>query len=832
MESKDDLASVQENLQNALVSTVRTVNRISAEDLGFQRTIDPDVGEKLDSTTSRILELANLLLRSSGKACGVNAPKLEDVEDIDMNWRSVVDVVDSVLEKADTALDEYTGLIKRKEPTSAESAPNAKRPKSTNKVIRNANIAKPQVQFERKPENFPTGPWKPLLSSKPHAQVPLDKSLVTFTNENGTAQFKHPYEAEITSMEYPANVFEVADPVPYQPMEGTKATYVDTFEGVLEMLEHLRKAKEIAVDLEHHDFRTYIGLVSLMQISTRDQDWIVDTLKPWRHKLEVLNEVFADPSIVKVFHGAYMDMVWLQRDLGLYVNALFDTYFACEYLAYQARSLAFLLSKFINFDADKQYQLADWRMRPLPEEMLYYARSDTHFLLYIYDCVRNELVNSSDPSSPETNLIAKVLQRSKELALSRYEHPTLDEATGEGSRGWYNYILKHGHLAYNAEQFAVFRALWKWRDDVARTEDENPNFVLGTTTISDIARINPPDPKALHSSLPLSAPLVKPRLAELWQRIQETKAEGGPSLLQFLTSLSPDALKKGNVARLAAPQNSLPKLDSEIVMVRLAKSRLFGDMPISSRWEYSKQTPSNGEDNIPFPWQRFLQEHSEQGLDEDQVMAATDEAGLAGTDEPVDVTAKAEATEEPDDEFTLKKGRKKKPAATDEEEDEEEEEEEEGEQKRGEDEDEENEDEGDSDAEVEQGEAGLLSLDDGESKSKKDKAARRAAKRAERKARNAEAEQARQAKKAERKALKAQRKQEKEQKKQGDQKSYNAVPFDYSTAASVMNASREAKSSNGKKPVFDPYAKTADDGLKGARKALPIKGERSGTFKK
>ncbi|CAG9941203.1 unnamed protein product [Clonostachys rosea f. rosea IK726] len=786
MESKDDLASVQENLQNALVSTVRTVNRISAEDLGFQRTIDPDVGEKLDGTTSRILELANLLLRSSGKACGVNAPKLEDVEDIDMNWRSVVDVVDSVLEKADTALDEYTGLIKRKEPTAAESAPNAKRPKSTNKVIRNANIAKPQVQFERKPENFPTGPWKPLLSSKPHAQVPLDKSLVTFT-QNGTAQFKHPYEAEITSMEYPANVFKVADPVPYQPMEGTRATYVDTFEGVLEMLEHLRKAKEIAVDLEHHDFRTYIGLVSLMQISTRDQDWIVDTLKPWRHKLEVLNEVFADPSIVKVFHGAYMDMVWLQRDLGLYVNGLFDTYFACEYLAYQARSLAFLLSKFINFDADKQYQLADWRMRPLPEEMLYYARSDTHFLLYIYDCVRNELVNASDSSSPETNLIAKVLQRSKELALSRYEHPTLDEATGEGSRGWYNYILKHGHLAYNAEQFAVFRALWKWRDDVARTEDENPNFVLGTTTISDIARINPPDPKALHSSLPLNAPLVKPRLTELWQRIQETKAEGGPSLLQFLTSLSPDALKKGSAARFAAPPKSLPKLDSEIVMVRLAKSRLFGDMPISSRWEDSKQTPSN-----------------------------------------VDVAAKAEATEELDDEFTLKKGRKKKSAAADEEEEEEEGEEQNG----GEDEDEEDEDEGDSDAEVEQGEAGLLSLDDGEPKSKKDKAARKAAKKAERKARNAEAEQARLAKKAERKASKAQRKLEKEQKKQGDQKSYNAVPFDYSTAASVMNASREASNSNGKKPVFDPYAKTADDGLKGARKALPIKGERSGTFKK
>lgn len=86
----------------------------------------------------------------------------------------------------------------------------------------------------------------------------------------------------------------------YQPVDTTQATWVDTYEGVLEMLKELKKAKEIAVDLEHHDFRTYIGLVSLMQISTREKDWIVDTLQPWRHKLEVLNEVFTNPKIIKV----------------------------------------------------------------------------------------------------------------------------------------------------------------------------------------------------------------------------------------------------------------------------------------------------------------------------------------------------------------------------------------------------------------------------------------------------------------------------------------------------------------------------------------------------
>jgi hypothetical protein len=101
-------------------------------------------------------------------------------------------------------------------------------------------------------------------------------------------------------LSYPKRIYEKKDPIPYLPFDSTTATWVDTYEGVLEMLEELKKAKEIAVDLEHHDYRSYPGLTSLMQISTREKDWIVDTLRPWRHKLEVLNEVFADPNIIKV----------------------------------------------------------------------------------------------------------------------------------------------------------------------------------------------------------------------------------------------------------------------------------------------------------------------------------------------------------------------------------------------------------------------------------------------------------------------------------------------------------------------------------------------------
>jgi exosome complex exonuclease RRP6 len=808
MDQSQDFKSLQDNIQKSLVSTIKTVNRIAAEDLSFQRTVNPNVAQQLEDRTSRILELSTRLLQSAGKTCGVKAPKLEDVEDIEMNWRSVVDVVDSSLEKADTALDEYTGLVKRKEPPVSDSVNKPKKPKSTNKVIRNANISKPQLLFERKPDNFAPPPWKPMLTSKPNAKLSLEESLNVVPNENGTPQYQHPYEHEIVRMTYPKRVLKEAEPIMYQPVETTEAAFVDTYEGVLEMLEELKAAKEIAVDLEHHDFRTYVGLVSLMQISTREKDWIVDTLQPWRHKLEVLNEVFTNPKIVKVFHGAYMDMVWLQRDLGLYVNGLFDTFFACEQLHYPAKSLAYLLSKFVDFDADKQYQLADWRIRPLPEEMMYYARSDTHYLLYIYDRVRNELIAASDKTNLDKDYIGRALEKSREQSLSRYEHPGYDEETGEGSRGWYGYIFKNSHLAFDSEQFAVFRALWKWRDNTARKEDESTNYVLSTRDVAEIARINPPDAKALHSLLPLNASLARPRFNEIWGQVKETKAKGGPSLLHFFTSMAPDSVGKYGIPVAARKTTKLPDLDGEVTVSRLTRSQLFGDMPISSQWDLPTRPAETDEDLIPFPWQKFVQ----QGSIEGDVQHDTAAEPVVVSEQSKGVASAADNAEDEEDDagFTLKKGQKRKSQALEESDSSEED------------------SESDSDEEMQENN-GVLAIED-----ETDRVASRNARRKQRKAEEKKAEQER----LERQEAKKARKAQKKQKKQDDQekvKKFDAVPFDYSKAASVLNPTKEQKSAADAKPkkkFFDPYSKASDTNVKGARKAPPVKGERSATFKK
>lgn len=351
-------------------------------------------------------------------------------------------------------------------------------------------------------------------------------------------RYPHPYQTEIESYEYPQTLYEQHEPQSFQPFESTTATFVDTPEMLEEMLSELRNAKEIAIDLEHHDNRSYIGIVSLMQISTREKDWIVDTLKPWRRKLECLNEVFADPGILKVLHGAYMDIVWLQRDLGLYIVGLFDTYHAARALGYPGASLAYLLERHVQFKAQKQYQTADWRIRPLGKELFEYARADTHFLLYVYDNMRNELVSKSDFSNPEKNKVQDVLEKSKETALQRYEHPIYDTELGIGPMGWYKLIARTP-AQFTPQQFSVFRAVHQWRDNLSRKEDESPLFIMPNHAVFSVAREMPADKPALFHAIQHVSHIIRARADELVNVIAEAKADGinGPEMVSILKTV-------------------------------------------------------------------------------------------------------------------------------------------------------------------------------------------------------------------------------------------------------------------------------------------------------
>jgi exosome complex exonuclease RRP6 len=109
----------------------------------------------------------------------------------------------------------------------------------------------------------------------------------------------HPYRYELVHISYPETMFQNTIPTPPKAFKDSPLTWVTTSQELCSMLVKLRKVPEIAVDLEHHNYRSFAGFVCLMQISTREEDWIIDTLS-LREELTDLNEIFTNPKIVKV----------------------------------------------------------------------------------------------------------------------------------------------------------------------------------------------------------------------------------------------------------------------------------------------------------------------------------------------------------------------------------------------------------------------------------------------------------------------------------------------------------------------------------------------------
>ncbi|EPB86354.1 hypothetical protein HMPREF1544_06893 [Mucor circinelloides 1006PhL] len=538
-----DFKGYQGSLFKSLVAATAAANSIPVEEWGFFRSLDRQFAKDLDQAGASSLAIGNALLQQCAIDCGLVVKSFDDIDDVVERYGAATDVCDGLLEKADHCLDEISGKNKQEnlKQDNPEVTQIATKDKLEYKFLHANNVVRPQMKFKDPVNNSSSVPFERKIKYKPHALVPLDSTIVAQDKS-----LPHPYEYEIAHIEYPKSMFTVSEPEMYKPYDTTSPIWVDTEEALLDMMKRLEGHQELAVDLEHHNYRSYQGFTCLMQLSTRDQDFVIDTLE-LRDKLWMLNEYFANPDIVKVLHGAESDIIWLQRDFGLYIVNLFDTYFPTKVLDFPHHSLAYLLKTYCNFDADKKYQLADWRIRPLPKEMLEYARSDTHFLLYIYDRLRNELLEKS--TSEDGNLIKICLQRSNEVALQKYEKEVYDAENGLGPGGWKNMLVKWKY-AMNPQQLAVFKALHSWRDHTARDEDESWRYVLPNHMLMALVERMPLDSSGVIGCCNPCPTLVRMNAQAIAYTIQQAKTNAlqAPKDDAFMEEAAPSKLETSTTA--------------------------------------------------------------------------------------------------------------------------------------------------------------------------------------------------------------------------------------------------------------------------------------------
>lgn len=203
----------------------------------------------------------------------------------------------------------------------------------------------------------------------------------------------------------------------------------------------------------------------------------MDTLT-LRDDLQMLNEVFTDPKIVKVFHGAIADIRSLQRDLSVYVVNMFDTYEAAKELELESLQLRGLVDKYCNvtLDKDKSLRMSDWRSRPLTDQQLLYARQDTHYLLYVYDVMKNALLDVGYVST------ANVYFTSQSTCKIVYEKPKPTQSM---------VLFKRTGKRFDDIQFKVFDALVDWRDHMARECDESLEYCMPIAALVKFAETMP-----------------------------------------------------------------------------------------------------------------------------------------------------------------------------------------------------------------------------------------------------------------------------------------------------------------------------------------------------
>ncbi|XP_024915065.1 exosome complex component 10 isoform X2 [Cynoglossus semilaevis] len=541
---KDVDAFVKYGLGAVLSATKASAGLPQAGDeFDFYRSF-PGFQDFCEGQGDKLLHCMSQIMKHHG--CRSHTRDQNKLTGLEERYDLVVDSNDVILERAGILLDEADGVNRSQQPVMPAgfqppkivvSSWNRKGSGSgsrseTFRLMHAKNITRPQLKFKEKIDNSNT-PFVPKIFTKPHAMKPLpsyftsqqnrkdDQSvpsaLADLIHQQRTQQhvedmFAHPYQYELDHLMIPESLLSKPEPQMYKPLAETTCSFIDTLEDLVALNEKLCTSSEFAVDLEHHSYRSFLGLTCLMQISTREEDFIIDTLE-LRSELYILNEAFTDPSIVKVFHGADSDMEWLQRDFGLYVVKLFDTHQASRALNLARHSLDHLLKHFCSVDSDKRFQLADWRIRPLPEEMIQYARSDTHYLLYIYDCMRAQLL---DFNYGQPGLLQSVWNRSRDISLKKYMKPIFTDES-------YLELQRKQKKSFNTQQLTAFRLLFAWRDKLARQEDESTGYVLPTHMMIKISEELPKEPQGIIACCNPVPPVVRQQINELHLLVQQAR---------------------------------------------------------------------------------------------------------------------------------------------------------------------------------------------------------------------------------------------------------------------------------------------------------------------
>jgi len=158
------------------------------------------------------------------------------------------------------------------------------------------------------------------------------------------------------------------------------------------------KHSYVTIDTEFLRERTYYSKLCLIQMAVvgdeAENAVLVDVLSG-QLDLAPLYKLFADESVVKVFHAARQDLEIFFVDAEVFPKPFFDTQIAAmvcgfgEQVGYET-----LVRKILRKPVDKSSRFTDWSRRPLSQKQQVYALADVTHLRDVYEYLVAEIDRS------------------------------------------------------------------------------------------------------------------------------------------------------------------------------------------------------------------------------------------------------------------------------------------------------------------------------------------------------------------------------------------------------------------------------------------------------
>lgn len=262
---------------------------------------------------------------------------------------------------------------------------------------------------------------------------------------------------------------------------GVAMEYIANEEEVENVAAALSNAPLFAADTEAAGYHRYHDRICLLQISTRHDTFLIDTLSV--SDLSALAPIFAAASHEVILHDADYDLRLLARDHDIRIGGLFDTKLAAQLLGEPAFGLGALVEKYLGTRLDKKHQRADWAQRPLPPEMLSYAAEDTRHLPELRDRLKAAL-----------EAAGRLHWAEEEFELREGTRWDASQTNGEG------YLKIRNTRDLTPRQMAALRELHGWREEVAERRDVATFRVVGNEVLIAAARALPGDVRALANT--------------------------------------------------------------------------------------------------------------------------------------------------------------------------------------------------------------------------------------------------------------------------------------------------------------------------------------------